>query len=676
MDRQKENHRHNQHRPTKGIVSSFPKPIILFSSIITLLLTWTAIFEFKRILTAMGALSPGAVWFSRFPLIIAAGILLSVILLGVLVMNSWLEFFQRLWLRLIGNLVIKIIWISGFLAMLAGIVYLYYGPMAYLGGAIGIRLWFYWVLFWAFWAIFLVLDQFRQSPVYLKIMLSVLMVGFAITLVNSFGRITNNPLSASWSEGSVLYYASAFHSQRIYGTEIGLPIINPGRAFLQSILFLIPSLPISAHRIWDALLWLALPLLVGYGLTRRIKLSNPIQSATVILFSLFFLNLGPVYYHLLMVALIVLMGFRADNFWRSLGVVVLASLWAGLTRINWYPMAGSLAAMLYWLEVPSQKKLIKDIWKPLIWFIVGFAAAFLSFQMYVIISGTPADYFENPFNTPLLWYRLFPSATNPTGLLPGIIQTTLPGLICAAIYFFLSGRYHWIRRTGTFGLLLAFLLGGFLVSVRIGGGNNLHNFDAYFVLLLILIVFGLSGRPVADDERPRVLPTKFSIGMAGLLLILPLYKPLSVKPSVPSEIPAAEIQAFHDRTETDILAGQSILLIDEPHLIAFDFWQTPPAAPEFEKVFLMEAAMTGNRTYLDKYYSAITSQEYDFILTEPLSTFLQGSSYGFGEENDVWVKAISKPTFCYYEVDTSFKSLGLDYLSPRETPCDDLNLQP
>ncbi len=665
----------HQRRQTQH--SSFPlAPTVIIPVTITLILTWLAIFEFKKILSGIGAMDPGMVWSSRINLVYAAGILFTLFLVGVLFLRYPVEIVRNSWLKLTRFRLFNIFWAFTSFAVFAVTIYLVYGPNKYLYGGISIRLLFYWWLFWLGWSIFLVFDDFRGAlPIY-KVTLNALLLGVAITMANTISPINAYPLTASWSEGSVLYYASAFVSKRIYGVQIGLPVINPGRAALQSLPFLIPGTSIIVHRIWDVFLWIIFPLFIGYSLVKRLKINNIVQGSSLILFTLLFLNLGPVYYHLLVVALIVLIGFNPNHFWRSLAVVALASLWAGLTRINWYPMAGSLAAILYWLETPSQNKFLKDVWKPLVWFAVGFAVSLLSFQFYVSISGTPAKYFENPFTTRLLWYRLFPSATNPNGLLQGILLASIPALLCAGIYFFFSGSYAWIRRLGVFSLLASFLLGGFLVSVRIGGGNNLHNFDAFFLILLILVSYGVFDKIARDSQPIRPVSPAIKTILAGLLLILPLYKPLSAIPSYGKEVEQAEIQRFHDRVEADVLAGKSVLLVDNPHLIAFDFWRTPPAAPEFEKVFLMEAAMTRNQAYLEAYYKALNTQKYDYIVTEHLSTLLLTETHAFGEENDAWVKEISIPTLCYYEVTESFEALGLDYLAPRDTPCADSPIQP
>jgi len=263
----------------------------------------------------------------------------------------------------------------------------------------------------------------------------------------------------------------------------------------------------------------------------------------------------------------------------------------------------------------------------------------------------------------------------PYGLLQGILLASLPALLCAGIYFFFSGSFAWIRRLGV-SPPCGILLGGFLVSVRIGGGNNLHNFDAFFLTLLVLVGYGVFDKITRDSQPIRPVSPAVKTILVGLLLIFPLYKPLSATPSYGKEVEQAEIQRFHDRVEADVLAGKSVLLADNPHLIAFDFWRTPPAVPEFEKVFLMEAAITNNKAYLNAYYEAIYSQVYDFISIEQLPTYQRGHEEPYGEEFNAWVGKISEPTLCYYEVIESSDELEWDYLAPRETPCDDLDLAP
>ncbi len=65
-------------------------------------------------------------------------------------------------------------------------------------------------------------------------------------------------------------------------------------------------------------------------------------------------------------------------------------------------------------------------------------------------------------------------------------------------------RVHWLRWLGLAGELLVLFVGGLIVSVKIGGGSNLHNMDAYLVLLLIIGVHFYLGR--VEIDFPELSP--------------------------------------------------------------------------------------------------------------------------------------------------------------------------
>ena len=654
-------------RQTVNLFSIFLRAILIA---ITIILTWLAFVKLKLFLTETGAMDPGAVWSTRFPLMQGfAVVAITVLCIGTFnkkTLSYWDKFIQYL----SSIPFARVAWVSANIVMQFALIYLVYRRSEFLSTMIETRLLVAWILFWLSYSGLSVWIKFRDLMWWQKITICASWVAAVFTICNALTRLTESVLRSGWSEGSTLFYATSFLSSKIYGTEIGLPVINPGKALMQSFPFLFPKTTIYFHRLWDVILWYALPLLVGFALSKRLKINNPILSLGLAFFTLLFLNGGPVYYHLLVAALIILIGFRSDRFWLSLFVVVLASFWAGLTRINWFVMPGALAAIIYLLETPRPEKLLDYIRKPMVWFVVGFGISFLSFLGYIKISGTPADYFENPLSTPLLWYRLFPSATNETGIINSILIATAPAMLLIGIYFLFSRSYHWISKIGIGGLLLAFLLGGALVSVRIGGGNNLHNFDGFFLILWVVICYLLFSQKLTE-QRGDFPAQRHWIGFfACLLLLQPFINSIRINPSTPQVIDPVALQNFHNQVETDILAKKNILLMENPQLIAFHFWESPPNPPPFEKVFLMEAAMTGNSAYLDQYYAALSSKRFDTIISEPLSVFIQGRDHPFGEENDAWVKFVAEPTLCYYEVVASFPELGMDYLAPRKNICE------
>ena len=117
--------------------------------------------------------------------------------------------------------------------------------------------------------------------------------------------------------------------------------------------------------------------------------------------------------------------------------------------------------------------------------VTSFAGQFF----YVLVSGNashPGDAFTS-LTSDLLWYRLFPNATNSGGILPSALIVSLP-LLALIIYSLWRrrGNYHPLRLAGVFSALLVLFLGGLVVSIKIGGGSDLHNLDAYLILLMIV----------------------------------------------------------------------------------------------------------------------------------------------------------------------------------------------
>ena len=59
--------------------------------------------------------------------------------------------------------------------------------------------------------------------------------------------------------------------------------------------------------------------------------------------------------------------------------------------------------------------------------------------------------------------------------------------------------WHPLRLVLIFAALLVLFLGGLVVSLKIGGGANLHNMDAYFSLLLIVFAYFVFARYQPED---------------------------------------------------------------------------------------------------------------------------------------------------------------------------------
>jgi hypothetical protein len=513
----------------------------------------------------------------------------------------------------------------------------------------------------------------------------------AYKLASFIPDVSSYPFSLGWSEGSRYYYASLWLSRQIYGLSVAPSVLHPTRYLLQALPFLVPGVSLWFNRFWQVVLWVVTTSLTSWLLVRRLSLTGRRRSFVItlsmILWGFIFLFQGPVYYHLQIMVILILWGFDRHHFWRSLILVLIASMWAGISRVNWLPVPGLLAATLYLLEAKvDEKPLIKYLIPPVVWVLAGTVFGYVSQSAYHLWSGNPQSWFGSSFTSDLLWYRLFPNITYPLGILLSAFLVSLP--IIGLIFICLINRwreFHPIRLLGLATILGVLFAGGVLVSVKIGGGSNLHNLDAYLTLLLVigsyiyfdrfepdqptLVTENAQGRPTPASSS--LLRATENIFLAGALII-PLYFTLSMGGQLPKRDFAAAkaaLQTINTATQQISTQGGEVLFISQRHLLTFDKVQNVPLVPDDELVFLMEMAMSDNRAYLDAFYKDISSQRYSMIVSEPLVIQYQGRTHSFGEENDAWVQRVSEPVLCYYQPAITLDSVGVVLYTPRPDPC-------
>ena len=407
----------------------------------------------------------------------------------------------------------------------------------------------------------------------------------------------------------------------------------------------------------------------------------------MIFWGFLFLFQGPIYFHLLFMVILILWGYHSTRFWRTLLVVLITSLWAGISRINWLPVPGLLAAALYLIEVKIKGKSFWNYLYPLaIWVVAGTGLAFASQQAYQLWSGNPQSWFGSSFTSDLLWYRLLPNPTFPLGILPSVILVSLPLIGLMSVRLINRWReFHLVRILGLAAILGVLFVGGVIVSVKIGGGSNLHNLDAYLALLLVIGSYIYFDR-FQPDQPSQVIENAqdhLSSNSNTLLrstegifiaaaLVFPMYFTLTSGGQLPKRDYAAAqaaIQTINSETQQTVNRGGEVLFISQRHLLTFNYVQNVPLIPEYELVFLMEMAMSDNPAYMDAFHTDVSSQRFSMIVSEPLVVQYQGRSHGFGEENDAWVERVSEPVLCYYEPAIKLDSVGVILYTPRLNPC-------
>ncbi len=476
------------------------------------------------------------------------------------------------------------------------------------------------------------------------------------------------PLALDWSETTWFYDASLFFSERIYGFRAPLSSLHPSRYLLQSVPYLIPGLALWAHRFWQVVLWIGLSLAGGLGLCKRIKPANRWLELGITAWFVLFTFQGPVYYHLMVVIIIVLFGFNKQHLGRSLIWVMIASIWAGISRVNWFPVAGLLGATLYILEKPQEDRSFWQYWRwPVLASLIGLMVGFGSQAVYAGISGRAAEDFVSAFRSPLLFYRLLPNEAFGMGVLLMLAVASLPPILFI-LRRLLSKWQAWqpLRLMGLLTILLALMLSGLVVSAKIGGGNNLHNLDAFLVFLAVTVMYLLFNRFIPDqpDDLPQPITPIVLILLMGFiptLFLLNSLRPYGNRDTDRAWDDITQVQALIDAWA---LEEGEVLFIQNRHLLTFGLIDGVKLVPEYEKVFLMEMAMSENETYLNHFRDDIESQRFDLIVIEPLFYYEKKSTEVFSEENNAWTKHVSRTLDQSYEVIFESEQSGLSVLIP------------
>lgn len=480
-----------------------------------------------------------------------------------------------------------------------------------------------------------------------------------------------NPFSIGYSEAGRHYYASLFFSELVYGMKLPLPFLHPSRYLLLSFPFLIDGLPLWFHRFWQAMLWFGLTLASSILIANRLKIGRWIKVLITAWVFLYFFQ-GAVYYHLQVCVTLILIGISAKKQWYSLFFIILASIWAGISRVNWFPVPAMLAITIYILETSINNKGWKYWIVPFTWGIGGLTAAFASQFIYIKTSGNAdAAAFGSSFTSELIWSRLLPNETFPMGILLGILFVSTP--LFAALYQMIQGKtphLHPLRWLALFVMLLILFVGGAVVSTKIGGGGDLHNMDAYLVMLLMIALAFFANQVSAENEAKPIWG-QVSWSVISLALLIPIsftIRHINIYPSYDKTIAKQDIELLQEAIQT----GGEILFITERQLITFDYLNGVTLVPEYEQSELMEMAMSRNKVYLEQYYADLRNRRFVLIIAED-QKFTEQKQGAFVEENVAWVRFIGAPLLCNYKSIAALTSNNIQVFEPRpkELDCKD-----
>lgn len=541
--------------------------------------------------------------------------------------------------------------------------------------------------------------------------------------VAPLGSVTDYPFSLGWSEGNRLWDYSVLFGRDLYDypADKSIPVLlDIGRQFMGGIPFLIPGLTI-----WQARLWIALTNVVPYLILGWIAFKRPkkyfFHWLLAGIWAFTFVRQGPIHPPLLLSAILVALAW-GRSLWIAIPLIIVASYFAEVSRFTWMFAPGMWAGMLelssvgYQNGILGRKTWIRAFSAGLAGLFGGYLAPqlipsatrwFTSFAVQPeseIVAELRNDVAVPSVSTgisaqPLLWYRLFPNATLEYGILVSLLLAIAPLVV---ILIYLSATRRWPLNTwqklAIILPLLAFLVVGLIVSVKIGGGGNLHNMDMFIIGLLFATAMAWRNGGHEWIERATTSPSWVRI-MILLIIIVPGLQPfmsltpISISEDMASVMTLADIppagpfpetlpseqdtlKALNKiRGEVEIAASSGdVLFMDQRQLLTFGYIQGVPLIPEYDKKVLINQAMSEDAQYFQSFYHDLESQRFSLIISNPLHMRMQSDIDDFSEENNAWVKWVSTPVLCYYEPLVTLKKVTVQLLVPRQdiSACDQM----
>ena len=181
------------------------------------------------------------------------------------------------------------------------------------------------------------------------------------------------------------------------------------------------------------------------------------------------------------------------------------------------------------------------------------------------------------------------------------------------------------------------------------------------VLLLIAIP--------AFQPLMALRPLSFAKDTGWLTVLADVAKPKDLG-SLPSDQAInSNLQELRQAVKTAQSQGE-VLFMDQRQLLTFGYLKNVTLVPEYEKKLMMDEALSSNAAYFQPFYADLAAHRFSLIISDPLRTPIKDSEYGFGEENNAWVKWIAKPVLCYYNEKDTLIDIRVEMLIPRQGPND------
>ncbi|MBI9045458.1 MAG: hypothetical protein JEZ06_13285 [Anaerolineaceae bacterium] len=592
-----------------------------------------------------------------------------------------LEMFKPDWLSRIKNKRSKFSWVNWAIAILIG-----YGS----SWILLISRWSYHysgnLLRFAFFLAVVILMGFlisRDKKYFIewnRLLTALILLGAVFTICNASRTAIDYPFRLHWSEGNRFYDYSLVFGQRIYDSEGVLPLgglTGRGRSTIWGLPFIFDNVSIQFFRFWDELVYVVPGLVLGWIAIKKTEFRK--HFGFYFLFgcwAMLFLNQGPIYAPLILAAWLIVLT-RYLPLWIGFFIAALSGYYAEGSRFTWMFAPAIWAGLIAFVEINPIS--IKQRWTRAITLTCGgLLGGFVIPNFITEVLHLDPSTTENldvgifqPLSTlsrqPLLWERLWPNPTFASGIVLGLLLAvgTVTVLFVISIRSELIKLDNW-QKVAIAGCLIVLMSVGLVISVKIGGGSNLHNLDMFLITLFFMVVILLEGNVrkwVSTKEKPT-LPITILVLLSISLPYLPKFLNAHPIEVLDENIVEDYLIDVVDKVD-DAKREGDVLFIDQRQLLTFKYITDVELIHDYEKKLLMDMAMAGDEQYFETFYDDLKAQRFSMIISEPLLTGYKGDEFEFGNENDAWVKWVSIPVLCYYERETTHQEIGLEILYPK-----------
>jgi len=499
------------------------------------------------------------------------------------------------------------------------------------------------------------------------IIIGPLLAASTLILAARLMAVSDFPFSLGWSEGNRIWDYSLYFGRERYDMAGAFQFptyLTPGRHGLWGLPFLFfPGISLAGMRFWDVLQWIVPSVLFGAALFSRRRLRGAgAWRLALVLWVFLFVSQGPIYAPLVLSAALVAAGYRKDKPWRTLLLTMVAAFYAGISRWTWLFAPAIWVAIWRFLDEEIDLPFFTRIQWPVIFGVAGMLGGTLSLQAMAIAFPRPDAIYSTSMSQDLLWYRLWPSETNPTGIVWGALLAFGP-LILWLLWRMVQRdvRWDWLQAMAVFGSLGVFLAAGLVASVKIGGGNNLHNLDMFIVGLVCTSAWLWMRFGVGDKFR------SISIILMAVSAGIPLWFAAQTGP--PPIIPDAQVvqESLHIMRQAVDAAAEDgqVLFIDQRQLLTFGEIKDVPLVMDYELKHLMNQAMGHNRPYLEGFTKDLADHRFSLIVSDPLPIVYKKGEGPFPEENDAWVTEVTLPILKHYEPVAELPGVDVWLLAPK-----------